>query len=125
MAVVWWLIPVANLILPFLALLEIARASSPEAEQGQPHATRHQGLIEAYWLFFILRMFGTAILVVHFPGFGDADAIAWSLLAEAALLGINLAELVLLALVILRITDDQHLRWQRPPADPGQRPVVE
>ena len=70
-----WFIPVGNLVLPQMQLMQAAKASDPDLAPGQPTANgRAPGALIAWWVLLVLAAvmnFGAS--VVRGPGSDDFD----------------------------------------------------
>jgi hypothetical protein len=56
MVVLWWVIPVANFVMPLLTLNELWRASDPEARTSDWRSKPMPGLLIVWWIFFVSRI---------------------------------------------------------------------
>jgi hypothetical protein len=66
-SVATWVVPVANLVLPFFAVRELHRASDPDSG---PLDWRHQRSFPVLWVWWLALLSVLALLVIAYQGLG-------------------------------------------------------
>lgn len=88
LSVLWFLIPVANLFMPYYVITGIWDASLPSAGNDEPYAS--QRIVKKWWCFYLFSLVGG--LLLHFTGrlsFLDAYEIHFEFLSGVILLVIH------------------------------------
>jgi hypothetical protein len=117
-----WFIPLANLVMPYLAMREFDRASEPQAGDAARRAARNRWLPPVWWSVSVV----TFVLFSVGNGLGEqvgattADHIARQIVLSIACFGLMLTA-GLAALVVRRIDRNQDARRDEaaPPAGSG------
>jgi hypothetical protein len=108
-AVGWWLIPFANIVMPFLTVRELWKASDPETGSIDWVARRTTALVGLWWagrlITQVLFQIGIA-LDDNLDSVGDLRVEAWFFIAG------NLSLIVLgtLAILLVRSIDDRQAK---------------
>lgn len=115
-AVLWWFVPVANLVMPPKMVSELRKASMKPSDW---QAVDGSALIGWWWTFWLV---GGLANVVALRASLDADAEMQSILHPAATAAdlLTIPAAILFAVIVLRI--DTHLRALAPLSDQMSRP---
>jgi hypothetical protein len=111
-AVGWWLIPIANLAIPYLTVRELLKASNPEAGAVDWAATRTPTIIPLWWgawlAHVILASAGAAVA-------GNPDTATFAQLAarEGLLIASNAMEITAALLAIVLVLKVDRLQERR------------
>ncbi len=66
MVVLWWIIPVANFVMPLLTMTELWKASDPEARTSDWRSKPTPGLLITWWVALVARVpLGWAVALVQ------------------------------------------------------------
>ena len=148
-AVAGWLIPFANVVLPYLQLRELWRGSDPEIEPGASDWSRRPTPAAwrvALWLSvlggavsLVVTVWSAAAVLNHVGGSGDEMRVASAQVSadlrplQAIALGLDVLAFAIVALLLLQVANRQHALAQRyatrsatrqwiPPADAPTAP---
>ena len=113
-AVLWWIIPLANIVMPYLTMRELWQASDPEAGSVDWTNVRRPALLPMWWAGFLAWSFLGAAAGLVAP---DVGATVSEVRAEAALyLGADVlavVDAILAALLVGRIERRQQAKQER------------
>jgi len=122
-AVAWWFIPIANIVMPYLTMRELYKASDPAAGSVDWATRGGAGLLGMWWaarlITQVLFQIGTAIDIRSVPAL---RAEAWFFL----LANMSFAGLSVLAILVVRAVDSRQSQkrermsaWMRSFGQPG------
>jgi hypothetical protein len=108
-AVGWWFIPIANLVLPYLVMLELWRASEPKGTPGWLRE-RIAALLPLWWISYLGRQI--PLVLRNAPG----SSVAGAIVRTKLLIATDLTSIVAAAFAIMLIRRIDHrlaARWGR------------
>jgi len=107
-AVAWWLIPVANIVMPFLTVRELYKASDPEAGSVDWAARGGTGIVGVWWAARLVTqaLFNVGTAFADQTGVSSMRVEAWLFVfGNLAFVGLGL-----LAILVVRAIDGRQTR---------------
>jgi hypothetical protein len=109
-AVGWFFIPLADLVMPVLVLVEIWKASEPDAKKNEWQSEPFPKLIPFWWFFYIGTGFAPLIIQLVYAGPSEEGSLASATIAMCVLCGWEILWASLTYRVVSHISSQQEIK---------------